>query len=414
MELAKVPFPSAERRLTWLRITTAIALIFGFCLSWKLWVSSRLFPLCPVANFLPSIPFPLDHICLFVLLGLLVTSIGMARSRAVLLACVGLAGVIALWDQMRWQPWFYQYLFVLSAIAVYTGKKLENQHREAALNVCQLIIACTYIWGGLQKLNVNFVRETWPDVTGSLLRVLSKHVKTAPFVLILLVPVMEVAIGLGLINRKSRNAAVLVAIATHIVILLVLVSGGENRVVWPWNLAMILFVAALFWKNQETDPRSIFVPRNVFHALVLLLFGLLPVFSFFGLWDSYLSAALYSGNTDQAVIILDSAVIDRLPMAVHSDIWQSSRPFFLDINRWSYDELNVPTYPEPRVYKQVAERICVYTANSSMIKLMIRERPDVFSGRRKSNYYDCDHLDQVTAKKLNGNLQVTYINQRPF
>ncbi|PYX92637.1 MAG: hypothetical protein DMG67_06265, partial [Acidobacteria bacterium] len=103
----------------------------------------------------------------------------------------------------------------------------------------------------------------------------------------------------------------------------------------------------------------------------------------------------YSGNTDQAVIYVSPSVIDHLPAAIRPHIWQSSQPFFLDINRWVYGELNVPVYPEPRIYRRVAEQICTLAGNSSDIRLRILKKPNPFSGLRKSEYYDCDHLDAI-------------------
>ena len=44
-------------------------------------------------------------------------------------------------------------------------------------------------------------------------------------------------------------------------------------------------------------PWHILWPRRfLFARVTLLLFGVMPLFNFFECWDSYLSAALYSGN----------------------------------------------------------------------------------------------------------------------
>ena len=84
-----------------------------------------------------------------------------------------------------------------------------------------------------------------------------------------------------------------------------------------------------------------------------------------------------------------------LPAAIHSHIWQQTSPFFLDINRWAYGELNVPVYPEPRIYRKVAEQICSYAINSPDVRLRIKEKPNPFTGARRSEYYDCGHLQEV-------------------
>jgi hypothetical protein len=325
----------------------------------------------------------------------LLTVIIVAQPRKPILIFLVLAGLLSLGDQMRWQPWFYQYLFILAAIGFYAWKKPEARNHQAALNACRTITIFTYLWSGLQKLNVNFVRETWPDVAGPFLRHLPDAVKKLPSVLVLIIPLLEIAVALGLITRRFRNASAVLAIATHVFVLILLISSGENTVVWPWNVAMVFFVLILFWQDKETSSRQILVPQSGFHIAVLLLFGVFPVFSFFDLWDSYLSAALYSGNTDQAVIYVSPSVLDRLPTAIRPHVWQSTQPYFLDINRWAYGELNVPAYPEPRIYRRVAERICAYADGSSEVRLRIKTKPDPLTGLRKSSLYDCNHLDSA-------------------
>ncbi|PYS77735.1 MAG: hypothetical protein DMF70_16090, partial [Acidobacteria bacterium] len=59
------------RKLVWLKITLALALGLGFILSWRLWISSRRFPLAPVITNLPGVPFPLDYLWFAMVLGLL-------------------------------------------------------------------------------------------------------------------------------------------------------------------------------------------------------------------------------------------------------------------------------------------------------------------------------------------------------
>ncbi|HKY44373.1 MAG TPA: hypothetical protein VJM50_14900, partial [Pyrinomonadaceae bacterium] len=71
-----------------------------------------------------------------------------------------LAGLLSLFDQTRWQPWFYQLIFMLLGLGLFAWKRPERKNNAVALNVCRLIILCTYFWSGLQKLNVTFIRET--------------------------------------------------------------------------------------------------------------------------------------------------------------------------------------------------------------------------------------------------------------
>src|SRR5207248_3641579 len=102
----------------------------------------------------------------------------------------------------------------------------------------------------------------------------------------------------------------------------------ENVVVWPWNIAMALFVWILFWQNKETTARRIVAGKKAFQVLVLILFGVLPSLSFVGLWVSYLSSALYSGNIYQTALYLGQAVLARLSAAIHPYVCQKNEPFF--------------------------------------------------------------------------------------
>jgi len=389
--LLKHPWAAPDSKLAWLKNILAIALISGFALSWRLWISSRRFPLSPVFGALPSVPFPLDIVWLVLLLGLLLAIVPLPHPRKLLFIFLVLAGLLALWDQTRWQPWFYQYYFMLLAISFYAWKPAATRD-TTAINCCRVIVAFTYFWSGLQKLNLNFVRETWPDIAGPFLRFLPLAGARLPRVLILIIPVTEILISLGLVTRRYRNLTVKLAIATHVFVLAILLSSGENTVVWPWNIAMALFVAILFWQDRETTASRILLPSGPLPAMIVLLFAALPALSLVELWDSYLSSALYSGNTDQGVIILTPSVVDRLPVTIHPYIWQRTPPFFLDINRWAYGELNTPLYPEPRIYRNVAAQVCNYRETNADITLLIRHKPHLLTGSRKSEFFDCDHL----------------------
>ena len=381
-----------NRRLFWLKTVTAAALAFGFVLSRRLWTSSRLFPFSPVIPSLPAVPFPLDYIWFVGLIGLLLAVAVTARPQRLVIAFLVLAGLLSLFDQMRWQPWFYQYFFLLAGFGIWAWRKPKAKNNRNSFNAGALIIICTYFWSGVQKLNVTFLKKTWPDFSKPLLRFFPTGAQGILRLAGLGIPLLEIGLALGLLTSRFRKASIILAIVSHTLILVLLVFSGENMVVWPWNIAMGFFVVILFWQNKESGVRRILSPKHPFHVLVLILFGLLPVLSFSGVWDSYLSLALYSGNNHQAAVYINQSVMDQLPVGLRPYIWQESEPMFLDINRWAYGELNVPVYPEPRVFRRVTERLCEYAGNSADIKLAVSEQPDILTGRRESQYYDCRHL----------------------
>jgi hypothetical protein len=76
----------------------------------------------------------------------------------------------------------------------------------------------------------------------------------------------------------------------------------------------------------------------------------MPALSFLNLWDHYLSSALYSGNRNSGVVYVSDDVFDRLPDSIEDYVNdEGAGRNGLDINEWSFGELNVPSYPEIRV-----------------------------------------------------------------
>jgi len=207
------------------------------------------------------------------------------------------------------------------------------------------------------------------------------------------VPVVEAVIGLGLLTRRFRKPAVVGALSMHVFIMLCVgpLGSSYNTVVWPWNFAMSAFVVILFWRaSDEPSPLTILDPgRNfssvaAFRAAVLVLFAFMPLFNFFGLWDSYLSSSLYSGASKRAYVL-----------EWDGSEWQTTR-----VEDISEQELNASAYPEKRVFKNVfAKRWCeagseeasrrVQTGYSEPV-LRVDGRPNILSGERSAEFYSCE------------------------
>jgi len=204
--------------------------------------------------------------------------------------------------------------------------------------------------------------------------------------------IFEFATGIALLIRRFRPAAVIFAIAMHAFILLILGPAGRhfNIVIWPWNLAMIAFLLILFFRRE-----IIWRPSPPFQKVVLFLFGILPALTFFHLWDDYLSSALYTGNVDTGVIYLTDDAFEQLPEKIqdHVDDEGPNRAA-LNINDWSFAELNVPAYPAIRIFKNVATHVCSYVSNGTGIELVIHTKFDLTGGNR-SYSYRCSDLRPV-------------------
>jgi hypothetical protein len=382
-------------RLRRLKIVLVAAIICGFAISRRLWLSSsRTYPTAPVSDALPHIPFPLDYFWLAIVGLLLATVLVSERPRKFVVAFLVAAGLLCLWDQTRWQPWFFQYYFMLAALCVGARGGGGESGNSAALNACRLIVAATYFWSGVQKINHSFAAEIMPALLSPYLRHLPRAFGALLVVMAVAAPLVEVCAGVGLLMRRTRRAACLLALSTNIVALALLVPVGANAIVWSWNAAMVAFVFALFWRDDTSTARGILVGRKSFaQAALLLLFGVMPLLSFFNLWDSYLSAALYSGNTSRAVVYVSDSMKDRLPARAQASVRRMADRNLLSLLRWSDAELNVPPYPEPRAYFKLARWVCARAESASDAVLVIESRPGIFDGARTSSVHDCGEFN---------------------
>ncbi len=379
----------------WLKLILVFAFASGFYISRRLWTTSeRMYPTAPVFDFLPATVFPLDYVW-FGALGFLLLAILFASNPKRFIAIfVALAALLALWDQSRWQPWVYQYLFMFAALAFCTWKRSEDKRCATAVTTCRLVMACMYFWSGAQKLNYNFICEGTPYLLRPFVPNFPAEGGALAVASGLLMALTEILIGVGLLTRRFRNRAVVAAVLMHLLILALTIPSRRNSVIWPWNAAMIGFVVVLFWQTHEIGFKEIILNnKHAFHLVVLLLFAVMPALSFFGLWDSFLSFTLFSRNTAQARLYLSERVSRALPPRAQTIVRtrpDASKSVF--ISDWSFAELNVPPYPEPHIYINAARPLCAHAESRADVVLEIYEKPNILNGVAQVKTFYCDEL----------------------
>ncbi|HVF44696.1 MAG TPA: MauE/DoxX family redox-associated membrane protein [Pyrinomonadaceae bacterium] len=375
-----------------LKAALAPALLCGFALSRRLWVYSpgRLYPAVPVFDFLPRVAPAVGYVWLVALVALLVLVAVRPRPRAHAAAFVALASLYVLFDESRLQPWFYQYLFMTAALAAYSWR--DGEDAREPLRACALVVACVYFWSGVQKLNPQFFAEVLPSLAAPYLARLPASFARLLTPLGALVPLTEICAGLMLLTRRWRRAGVVLALITHAVVLLLFVPFRRNNVIWPWNAATAAFVLILFRRGAD-GPRD-FLPRRALslQTAALVLFGVMPALSLFGLWGQYLSSALYSGNVARAEFALGERVGGKLPPRVRSKLRPAQDGFRLDLGHWSYAELNVPAFPSAKVRGRAAATLCEFAESPADVRLEVSEPPRFFGGETRTTAFDCDTL----------------------
>jgi hypothetical protein len=372
---------ASASRAFWLKTTVILAFCTGLSMSPALWIGPRSYPLAPVWSVLPVIDGG-------VALGLYVTLFALAaialvapRPKWFIVAFLAVMAAFCLADQTRWQPWVFQYGFLLAALARFSGNSSGDGERRA-LNIARLIVAGTYVFSGLQKMNLNFVNNDFPWIVQPITRALPSAIDFFHG-FGMAVPLLQLAFGIGLLTKRFRRLSLIAAVAMHLFILAMFGPVGLdwNDIVWPWTAAMAIFDVILFSNPPEFSWREIVWNRkDPCHAAAVVLFVMLPALSFFNLWDSYLSAALYSGNLTEAQIYLTDRGKASLPAAISSRAVRTSPDTnVLNLQRWAIEDLNVTPYPETRVYKAVAKGVCGNLRDSTQLVLIVREQRQFFS-----------------------------------
>lgn len=352
-----------EQTILWLRRITIWGILTGIALSHKLWLGVHSFPTFPVfGNF--SISNPTAQLILGILfISLLVISLFLKRQHLITWMIIATSILLVLLDQNRLQPWFYQYVITLILLNLFES-----------VNGFRLFFSSIYFWSGLQKINIVFMASIFPWMIAPILNHTPSSWHQSILILGIIAPFIEILIGIGLMTKRFKFAAGIAGISMHTGILILLGPWGHNwnSVVWPWNLAMMGIIIIL----MKSDPApslftSLSQTKKISLGIILTIVCIFPVFNFINKWDSYLSASLYSGTPSTAIIMIDN------------------QPY--NFVQASFDELNVPPYPEPRIYRTIAKNLC-QKFPKSQVSLEIVPRKNILKKENPVQKYSCEKL----------------------
>lgn len=377
-------------RMFWFKTIVSGGFLCGIALSLNLWLPGRTIPRVPVFP-VNGTGSPLIEWGLFVvLLGSLGATMFLRWFTWAAAVAAGTTVLFVLLDQIRLQPWVFQYGFFLIVLASVSERESSGGNQSRALNAARFILASFYFYSGLQKLNSSFLNELFPWFVQPAMVVLPAGAEEVLSALGLFVALFEVAIGVGLITNRCRRFAIGGVIVTSVFSLLMLGPLGHNHnsVVWPWNVAMILLAPVLFRDTPDVLITDIISIRSgLLNAVVVAVFGVLPLLSFVGLWDSYLSVSLYSGNKTRGELVFSPIAYTSLSSSVKQFPTQTNKKgmIVLDIFEWSIADVNVPPYPEKRVFKHIGRSVCEMRGGGT-VKLVINERATLLEEEKRSVY----------------------------
>lgn len=324
-----------------------LAWIASKVICYPLWQGGRFFPLAPVHEILRVVPLWVhDGLFYSSLLAMLVWVIYPQRKLALFILLAELGSCVL--DQNRWEPWEYQFIFMLAVTIFYQRKA----HIKTAL---QLIVVGLYFFSGLGKLNSAFIHDIW---NGLLLRrsfgIFTENAWV--FRMGYLLPLIEMALALLLLFGRWRKVGVIGLTLMHVFILVLFGPLFLNRsvVIWPWNMLMPVLLFYLFYHTRFQPLRSFFV--RPFSTVVLLCWCILPMLHLAGRWDNYLSFTLYSGGTPQLYICTEDPAALQAMAPYMPKVRNGFIPCKYPVSTyaWSARLMYTTPYPEERVFRVIA------------------------------------------------------------
>tara|TARA_R110001632_G_scaffold43376_7_gene110179 strand:- start:6964 stop:8133 length:1170 start_codon:yes stop_codon:yes gene_type:complete len=312
-----------------------ITFAISFLLSFDLWGNDRTFPLFPILN------LEINWIHKLLQYGFLIiafTCIFFPKKNLIKIFLFFLIFLIFL-DQIRLQPWVYFISLCLLPFAFKIKKIIVLQYLK-------ILFIVAYVWSGFHKLNENFIVFVFESILVDGFNINSIHLITSLKKLGYLIPIIEISIGLFLLFKKTRKLGFIFLLTIHIFIIYYLVFGLRgNYVIIPWNILMIVASYFLFYSTESTMK----IPQNNFLKILLLVVSLLPVGFLMGKIDQTVSFSLYDGKL-KSLYLLETNYKNT-----NNDIDETviKKGYLKDFNAWTFNDMNVPFYPENRFVKQL-------------------------------------------------------------
>jgi len=361
------------------RITSAVFIV-TLILSWRAYIHSlRIFSISPVIEIFGLAPAWFEWGLFAVTLGFLGWLVVTPLRRV---PALGVLACVLFWilqDLMRFQPYTYMYFFTIWMMVFCVRHGLE---------ALRIMVCGVYFWAGFHKFNMTFYARIFPWFVAPFYRYPHDQSIIAGFMTLILlsVPLFEASIGILLFFfPRQRLLASLMAFVMLVVVMACLGPYGHNWaiIVWPWNIYLFLVELVLFCKTKSASKGWSFKPKAPVLAAIVL-FVIAPAYSMIGLWPSYPSFKLFSGNTKIAYVVFSpEEKLEHLPEGLGKMLLPHRRLALVD---WTAHEFNVQVYPEAYVFQHGAKGLCPYLEKPQDTKLRIYQPPPFYDSQ--SGYTD--------------------------
>jgi hypothetical protein len=242
-----------------------------------------------------------------------------------------------------------------------------------------------YLWSGIHKLNPLYFIEIFPQ----LIRPVDVLVRLSDMQMLAMAaagPTLEIVIGAALICMCKIRWIPVLCIALHLFLLFLLGPLGlnYNSVVWPWNVAMCLLVATVCYAHEKhLSIGQLWRNKSYVPKLIITIFVILPSLHWFKRWDTYPSFALYAGFSTEGQLEFESTSDAHLVVPGHEKIERLRNLPGISIVFWGLYDMNIPAYPEERIYRAVHRKVCRDPRRTAEVVLKLYDRPNMLSRQRE-------------------------------
>lgn len=251
------------------------------CATWSLWAARDLPANLPVVDALPSVPvgWLLLVCCVMVVVR---PPVGIVVNAIVLVAAIAL-------DQLRLQPEFVS----IAVLLVATGPwRLSRTLGWGAL-------ASLWLWAGIGKI----LSAGFAPIAGTATRNLGVGGLAGPAEW--LIPLGEIALGVGVLVPRTRRWAGWGGAALHLLAPFAFDLGTSSPIFW-WNLGLAAAAIVLLALGAPSpEPRP--APSPAFARGLLVFLFAYPALAYAGTIDPYTGHHLYSGDVPLSVVCPDGS-----------------------------------------------------------------------------------------------------------
>ena len=361
----------------WVLITIALNLMAQLSLSPRLWGDGNRY--FPKVNLFENLDFDVNFLIIIVISLIAFIFFFQKKYTSIVIVCLFFFAIVL--DINRLQVWVWQQLLML----LFGCYLFSSRDRTRYL---QWIILAVYFWSGFHKLNPLFATNTFKwFVEQSFLKSLGEipALGYASACVEILIPIL-------FLISKTRRFGFYLSIIFHVFILACLspISQNWNQVVWPWNVAMVVWNYLLFFKNED----NIFVlpsewkPKLAAYSLIFVL-AVCPILQYFQLFDEQLSFKMYSGDGIEATLCLEPRDAQLLPEFIRSEVYVPEQDSLSEnirvvLDDWAFAELKVPPYYNDFSIKKIVAFYCRRAEYKEQCKMEVL-RYKSFEGFKEEN-----------------------------